>query len=394
MSQLTKKNILFSILFTAILTPMIFFVMGLPMILQIKGFDASLIGLFQLAGLPMVFKFLMSPPIDKIVFEKKHYKKWTFYIGIAYIILLLIVSFLSLEENIYYIFIAILLTAFISTFMDIPLNALAIKTFKKEERISAGSYKISAYSMASLLGGGIFLLIFNHLGWNLTFILMASFIIFSLFALYFIEENDEIINTEEISLKNIITFFKQKDIGIWVFILSFYFVPISALWVFMKPYLISKGIKPDDVAIYVGIYGSFIAILGGALSNYIGQNFSKKSLLMIFMFFNIFSTSLLIFIEFYNLTFYYLLICVTFVALAIALSSAIVFSIIMDYSRKESRAIDYSIQSSIFSFTRIISAIIAGIIVSNFGFEKMFIFELFCIISITFVIYLKYSQKY
>lgn len=394
MSQLTKKNILFSILFTAILTPMIFFVMGLPMILQIKGFDTSLIGLFQLAGLPMVFKFLMSPPIDKIVFEKKHYKKWTFYIGIAYIILLLIVSFLSLEENIYYVFIAILLTAFISTFMDIPLNALAIKTFKKEERISAGSYKISAYSMASLLGGGIFLLIFNHLGWNLTFILMASFIIFSLFALYFIEENDEIINTEEISLKNIITFFKQKDIGIWVFILSFYFVPISALWVFMKPYLISKGIKPDDVAIYVGIYGSFIAILGGALSNYIGQNFSKKSLLMIFMFFNIFSTSLLIFIEFYNLTFYYLLICVTFVALAIALSSAIVFSMIMDYSRKESRAIDYSIQSSIFSFTRIISAIIAGIIVSNFGFEKMFIFELFCIISITFVIYLKYSQKY
>ncbi|QKF58513.1 MFS transporter [Aliarcobacter lanthieri] len=394
MNQLTKKNILFSVLFTAILTPMIFFVMGLPMILQIKGFDASLIGLFQLAGLPMVFKFLMSPPIDKIVFEKKHYKKWTFYIGIAYIILLLIVSFLSLEENIYYVFIAILLTAFISTFMDIPLNALAIKTFKKEERISAGSYKISAYSMASLLGGGIFLLIFNHLGWNLTFILMASFIIFSLFALYFIEENDEIIDSQKISLKNIITFFKQKDIGIWVFILSFYFVPISALWVFMKPYLISKGIKPDDVAIYVGVYGSFIAILGGALSNYIGQNFSKKSLLMIFMFFNIFSTSLLIFIEFYNLTFYYLLICVTFVALAIALSSAIVFSMIMDYSRKESRAIDYSIQSSIFSFTRIISAIIAGIIVSNFGFEKMFIFELFCIISITFVIYLKYSQKY
>ncbi|MBL3520474.1 MFS transporter [Arcobacter lanthieri] len=394
MNQLTKKNILFSILFTSILTPMIFFVMGLPMILQIKGFDASLIGLFQLAGLPMVFKFLMSPPIDKIVFEKKHYKKWTFYIGIAYIILLLIVSFLSLEENIYYVFIAILLTAFISTFMDIPLNALAIKTFKKEERISAGSYKISAYSTASLLGGGVFLLIFNHLGWNLTFILMACFIIFSLFALYFIEEDDEIVNTEKISLKSIITFFKQKDISIWVFILSFYFVPISALWVFMKPYLISKGIKPDDVAIYVGIYGSFIAILGGALSNYIGKKFSKKALLILFMFFNILSTSILIFIEFYNLTFYYLIICVTFIALAIALSSAIIFSMIMDYSRKESRAIDYSIQSSIFSFTRIISAIIAGIIVSNFGFEKMFIFELCCIILITFIIYLKYSQKY
>lgn len=390
MNQLTKKNILFSILFTAILTPMIFFVMGLPMILQIKGFDASLIGIFQLAGLPMIFKFLMSPPIDKIVFEKKHYKKWTFYIGILYILLLTIISFLSLENSIYPVFIAILITAFISTFMDIPLNALAIKTFTKEQSLSAGSYKISAYSMASLLGGGIFLLIFNHLGWNLTFILMALLVLFSLFALYFIEENDEVIYVEKISSKNIITFFKQKDIGIWIFILSFYFVSISALWVFMKPYLIHKGVKPDDVAIWVGIYGSFIAILGGALSNYIGKKFSKKSLLIIFMFFNIFSTSLLIFIEQYNLTFYYLIISVTFIALAIALSSAIIFSMIMDYSRKESRAIDYSVQSSIFSFTRIISAVIAGIIVSNFGFDKMFIFELFCLVLVTFVIYKKY----
>lgn len=387
MNQLTKKNILFSILFTAILTPMIFFVMGLPMILQIKGFDVSLIGIFQLAGLPMIFKFLMSPPIDKIVFEKKHYKKWTFYIGILYILLLTIISFLSLENSIYPVFIAILITAFISTFMDIPLNALAIKTFTKEQSLSAGSYKISAYSMASLLGGGIFLLVFNHLGWNLTFILMALLVLFSLFALYFIEENDEIIYVEKISSKNIITFFKQKDIGIWIFILSFYFVSISALWVFMKPYLIHKGVKPDDVAIWVGIYGSFIAILGGALSNYIGEKFSKKSLLIIFMFFNIFSTSLLIFIEQYNLTFYYLIISVTFIALAIALSSAIIFSMIMDYSRKKSRAIDYSVQSSIFSFTRIISAVIAGIIVSNFGFDKMFIFELFCLVLVTFVIY-------
>lgn len=390
MNQLTKKNILFSILFTAILTPMIFFVMGLPMILQIKDFDASLIGIFQLAGLPMIFKFLMSPPIDKIVFEKKHYKKWTFYIGILYILLLTIISFLSLENSIYPIFIAILITAFISTFMDIPLNALAIKTFTKEQSLSAGSYKISAYSMASLLGGGIFLLVFNHLGWNLTFILMALLVLFSLVALYFIEENDEIIYVEKISSKNIITFFKQKDIGIWIFILSFYFVSISALWVFMKPYLIHKGVKPDDVAIWVGIYGSFIAILGGALSNYIGKKFSKKNLLIIFMFFNIFSTSLLIFIEQYNLTFYYLIISVTFIALAIALSSAIIFSMIMDYSRKESRAIDYSVQSSIFSFTRIISAVIAGIIVSNFGFDKMFIFELFCLVLVTFVIYKKY----
>lgn len=391
MNNLTKNNLLFSVLFTATLTPIIFFVMGLPMILQLKGFDASIIGFFQLAGLPVVLKFLMSPPIDKIVFEKKHYKKWIFYIGILYIFLLLMIGFLSLEDSIYIVFIAILLTSFISTFIDIPINALAIKTFTKEQSLSVGSYKIIAYSLAALLGGGVFLLFYNHLGWQITFFIMAFFIFISLFALYFINENDEKVEVENISLKNIITFFRQKDIGIWIFILSFYFVSVSAIWVFMKPYLIHKGIKPDDVAIYVGIYGSFIAILGGFISNYIGQKFSKRNLLILFMFFNIFSVSILIFIEYNNLTFYYLIVSVTMFALAISLSSAIVFSLIMDYSRSSSRAIDYSVQSSIFAFTRMISAVIAGIIVSNFGFSKMFIFELICLVLVTFVIYKKYN---
>jgi len=393
MSQLTKNNILFSVLFTSMLTPMIFFVMGLPMVLQIKGFDASFIGFFQLTALPMVFKFLLSPPIDKIVFEKKHYKKWSFYIGILYVILLLLISFLSLDDNIFAVFIAILSTAFISTFMDIPVNALAIKTFKKEEYISAGSYKIISYSISAFLGGGIFLLFYNHLGWTNTFLLMALFVLISLLALYFIEENDEIIQANTISLKSILAFFKQNNIGTWIFILSFYFVSISAIWVFMKPYLINKGVKPDDVAIYVGLYGSFISILGGALSNFIGQRFPKRSLFILFMFFNIFSICVLIFVEYNNLVFHYLLISITLIALAISLSSSIIFASIMDYSRKQLRAIDYSIQSSIFAFTRMISAVIAGILVSNFGFGKFFIFELCFVVFVTIAIFFKYPKS-
>ena len=392
MNQLTKNNLLFASLFTAILTPMIFFVMGIPMILQMKGYDSTIIGIFQLIGLPMVFKFLMSTPIDKFVFKKRHYKKWTFYSGVIYALLLFSISFLSLEKNIYLVFIAIFITALFSTFIDIPLNALAIKLFKKEERISAGSYKVSAFCIAAMLGSGVFLLFFNHLGWKTTFIIMASMLLFSLISLSFIKENDEIIKEKKASLKDIVTFFKQKNIGIWVIILCFYFAFISAIWVFFKPYLINKGIKPDDIAIYVGIYGSIIGFLGGLLTNKIGNIFSKKTLLITFMIFNIFSTIVLIYIEQANLTYPYLLFSITFIALSISLSSAIIFSMIMDYSRKGSRAIDYSIQSSIFSFTRIISAIIAGILISNFRFQGMFIFELFGMLILTLFIYKFYKE--
>jgi len=391
-SQLTKKNILFGILFTSFFTPIIFFMMGLPMILQMKGFDASLIGLFQLVGIPTVLKFLFSPPVDKIVFNKNHYKKWILYTGIVYVVLLFSISFLSLEDNVYFVFIAILITSLISTFIDIPLNALAIKVFTKEQRISAGSYKISAYCLSGLLGGGVYLLFYNHLGWNITFMIMAIMIIISLFALYFIEELDTKIEEQNVSLKTIISFFQQKNIGIWVFLLSFYFAFISAVFVFLKPYFISQGIPADDVAIYVGIYGGIIGTLGGVLADRIGNKYGKKTLLVSFMLFNVLSTLALILAHNFAFNLSFLLIVVTFISLAISLSSAIIFSMIMDYSRSESRAIDYAVQASLFSLTRIISAVIAGILVSNIGFGGMFIFESIAMVVVLLVIFRFYKK--
>lgn len=390
-NNLIKRNILFVILYTSFLAPFIFFMLGLPMILQIEGYDASIIGIFQLVGFPALIKFLLSPPIDKYVFKRNHYKKWIMYIGILYFICLLGISFLSLKNNIYLLLIAIMITTLVSTFIDIPLNALAIKVFKKEERMKAASYKTSAYFLAGLLGGGIFLLFYNHLAWQMTFQIMSFLVLISLFSLIFIKEKDEHIQEIKVSFHNIISFFKQKDIKIWIFILSFYFAFISAIWIFMKPYFIYKGIKADDVAIYIGIFGSIVGFFGAIIANYITKRFTKRIILLSFAVFNSISILLLIYIENFYLSLNFLFLSVIFTALSISFSSSIIFSMIMDYSRDHSRGVDYAIQSSLFSLTRIISAVIAGIIVSNIGFSEMFIFELFAMILLIFIIYRFYK---
>jgi len=391
--SLIKKNILFGILYTSFLAPFIFFMLGLPMILQIQGFDASLIGMFQMVGLPAVIKFLLSPPIDRFVFDKNHYKKWIMGIGILYAFLLFGISFFSLSDSFHLILALVMFTTLVSTFIDIPLNALSIKVFTQKERISAGSYKASSYFIAGVLGGGVFLLFYNHIGWRNTFMFMSLMVIASLFILLFINENDEVTQNEKVSLKTIVSFFKQRDIGIWVFILSFYFAFISAVWIFLKPYLISKGITPDDVAIYVGIYGSTVGFFGGIIASLIGKSFTKKTILMSFAIFAAISILILIYIEQTELTISYLIVAVTLIALSIAFSSAIVFSLMMDYSRTESRGVDYAIQSSLFSFTRIISAVIAGVLVSNVGYYGMFLFEFVGLFIVVFVLYKFYKNR-
>jgi len=394
MNSLTKKNLIFGILITSFYTPIIFFLMGLPMILQLKGFSPSVIGNFQILGLPMILKFFLSPPVDKIIFKKNHYKKWTFYTGIVYVLALCFISLFSLEENIYAIFFAILFTTFLATFIDIPLNALAIKVYTSNEHISAGSYKMSAYFASGLLGGGVFLLIFNRLGWQKTFLLIALIVFISLFSLLFIQEKEETRkDVENISLKTFISFFRQKDIGIWVFILCFYFAFISAVWVFMKPYLLSKGVSADNVAFYVGVYGSIIGFLGGILASSFAKKFSKKVILILFSFLNILSISLLFFMEvsFKSLHFSFIISAITLTSLSIAFSSSIIFALIMDYSRTYSKGIDYALQSSLFSFTRIISAVIAGGIISHFGYSTMLLFEIVCISLVLIAIFKFYK---
>ena len=391
-TQLIKKNILFGILHAAFLSPFIFFMLGMPMILQMEGFDSKLIGMFQMVGLPAVIKFLFSVPIDKFIFEKNHYKKWIIFITVLYAILLFAISFLSLQDNVYIVLFAIMLTTLVATFVDIPLNALSIKVFTKEERIIAGSYKSSSFFVAALLGGGVFLLFYNHLAWQNTFIIMSILVLISLFALYFIEENNKTIKEEPVSFKALISFFKQENIGIWVFILSFYFAFISAVWVFLKPYLILKGVSPDNVAFYVGIYGSIIGFFAGFIASIVGKKFSKKSILILFAFVNIITILSLFSIEYFeHFSYFALLVVVTLSAASITFSSAIIFSLIMDYSRSSSKAVDYAIQSSLFSLTRIISAVIAGIIISNFDYKVMFLFEALAVVLVVFVIYKFYK---
>ncbi len=393
MNQLVKNYLVFGILTSAFFTPFGFCMIGLPMILQMKGFDASVIGIFQLLGIPTVLKFLLSSPIDKKVFKHNHYKKWIIYTGILYIITLLGISFLSLEENIYFVFGAIFMMVLIATFIDIPLNALAIKIFGGNERVGAGSYKMSALFFAGLLGGGILLLTYNHIGWQNTFLIIASIVSLGLFTLFFIKENDETIKTQNISWKTFITFFKQKDIGIWLFLLTFYYAFIGAIWVFMKPYLISKGIAPDDVAFYVGIYGSIVGFIAGIISGSIGKRYSKKTILISFGIFNILSAFIFVCIEYFDvLNFVFLISAITITVIALAFSPAIVYALMMDYSRRTSKAIDYSIQVSLFSFTRIISAVIAGAIVSAYGFGAMFVFETLGMILVLFIIYKFYKE--
>lgn len=385
--HLFKKNVMFGVLYLSFATPYVFFVGGIPAVMQIEGFDASFIGLFQLVGLPSVIKFLLSPVIDRFRFKKQHYKKWIAFFGMVYVATLYGLSTLSLSEHFYTVFMVILFATLLYTFIDIPLNALSIKVFSAEDRIAASGYKTSAYFLSGVLGSGILLIVYNHLGWHCTFCLAAAWVFLSLSLLFFIEENDEPVKGQSVSFSTILTFFRQPNMGIWLFILTFYFTFILSVWMFIKPYLIMKGLSTDEVAFYVGIYGSSVGFLGGMLASHLGKYLSKRQSLIYFALCMMVSILILIFLETYSFTILGVLAAITFISVSMAFSTTVVFSLIMDYSRQASMGVDYAVQSSLTSIVRILFTIGAGFLISNFGYGTLFCMGLLGTGAVVYVVY-------
>ena len=385
--KLFTKNLFIGYLYISFSTPMFFLLAGLPMILSLEGFSPSAIGLFQLSSIPYITSFLFSPIVEGFVFKRNHYKKWIFIHLSLYIFLLFMISNFSLKEDYYLLFTLILFATFSSTLVAIPLNALSTKIFTQDEQLSAGGFKSSAYFISSLIGNGVMLLVYNSFGWSYTMFAIILLLLPSLIILYIINEPDSIVKKQSMPYKQIIEFFKQKNIFKWILILGTYFTFLFPIWIFLKPYLLSKGIEANHVVIIAGIYGSSLAAVGSLGVSFFAKNFDKKLLLFRFSLLSIFTVCLFIALEFFDLSLGFIILCVTSIAISKALSGSIIFALMMNNSRKEYKAIDYSVQSSIYALGGISTGIGAGLIIESFDYRSLFIIALFGMSMVSLFVY-------
>lgn len=383
--QLLVKNLLVSYLYISFSTPISFLLIGLPMVLYMEGFNPSAIGWFQLASIPYIIVFLFAPIFDGIVFKENHYKKWLGIFAIVYLVLLSLMTQFSLKEDYYILFTLIFLSVFTSTFLDTPLNALSVKIYTKEEQTSAGSFKSFAYFTSSILGNGLILFLYNTFGWNMAILSIIGIIIPSFIILFFIKEQKSEIVKRTVDFKQIINFFKQKNIFSWLIVLISYFTFIFPLWIYLKPYFLSHGFSANQVALYAGLIGSTIAALSSLSVSFFVKRMQKKQLLFSFALLNTFTLALFLTLELLSTPL--MIVNTIFIALSMGLSNSVFFAMIMHHCRKEYKAIDYSIQLSMDALGRILMGILAGFIIETFSFKSLF---LICFIGIFIVLFFIY----
>ena len=134
----------------------------------------STIGLFTLAQIPYVLKFLWAPFMDRFAlpfFDRR--RGWIFLSQLLLIIAIVLMAFSDPRSNLPLMGLLALMIAFLSATQDIAFDAYRTEVLTERERGIGVGVSVSAYRIAMIVSGAGVLIMADHIGWEAAFLMVS-----------------------------------------------------------------------------------------------------------------------------------------------------------------------------------------------------------------------------
>ncbi|MHA6197629.1 MFS transporter [Pseudomonas wadenswilerensis] len=369
--RIAGLQLLFGWLNLVLAVPSIYLMFGMPLVMRQYGWSGTEIGLFQLAGLPAVFKFLLAVPVQRVRLGKGHMVHWMLLLGAVLLVLYWLIGRQNLIEQRLPLFVMTFAISIIATWMDIPLNALAVQWLPRSQQLRAGSIRSAALFLGAIVGGGAMLLIQARLGWQAPFLIMGAGLVLGvlpLLALRHKPQSEEAAQPAQAGfVADWMSFFSQPAARQWTWLLLTAFPFIGAAWLYLKPLLLDTGMAMQDVAWVVGIAGGVtgvvFSLIGGRLIGVLGT----ARAILVYLLAALLSLVLLTVSVWLQLGQVWLIASALCLAASMGAVSALMFGLTLFFSRRQRTASDYGLQSSLFVITRLAAPVAAGLLLDRLG---------------------------
>ena len=379
----------------AFAVPSIYLMLGMPLIMRQHGWSGTEIGLFQLAALPTILKFLFALPVQKINLGHGHFVSWLWGLSVPLLSLLIWLSTHNMIEQPIPLFIFTFVMSILLTWLDIPLNALAVQFFSRTQQIYTGSIRSAALFLGAIVGGGIMVLLHNRYGWQLPLVLIVAFIFIGLIPFAFLRKYAQLsLNTKERSATPYMIvqewkgFFQQRYIKSWIALLILGFPFIGAVWLYLKPMLLDYGLPIQNVAFIVGVIGGISGAISSLIAGILAQHLGIAKTLTVYLSISILAILLLAFSLWLKLSVTWLIIWALCVGIGMGGVSSLLFGLTFLFTRSSHNAMDYGLQTTLFTISRISVPILAGMLLDYYGY-----FTMLCLLSFGIIIALVMSLK-
>ncbi|MCK6394951.1 MFS transporter [Diaphorobacter sp. HDW4A] len=392
------QQLLFGWVNFALTAPAIYLWLGLPLIMRQQGWSGTEIGVFQLAGLPAVFKALLAIPVERWLLRRRSalssdpafdpsnrvlaWQRWAWLTGGGFTLCLLALAAVGEDAGKGTLFALALLAALLSTWADIPVQALAIGLLPPQARPLAGGIRAAATFAGAVVGGGLMLLLQQARGWALPFLILAA-AVSSALVIVAVLGRGSAPSPQAMSSGAAVSrlapwrvwrgFFQQPGAPAWTLLLAGQFPFVAAAWVFLKPLLLDHGLPAAQVALVAGVGGGALGAGASLAAGWVRRE-RLMSMAWLSAWANVLALGLFAAVLGFQLGVearWGLLAGSAALALAMGLASSLAFALMMEFSRDACRATDYGLQAGLFALSRVLVPPVAGLLLDRFGDAAM-----------------------
>lgn len=262
--------------------PVAFFFMGLPAILRSEGSSLEEIGVLYLLGFVWVLKIFWAPIVDRFSLPALgRYRGWLILTQSVMIVLLLVIGQIGSTDNLgQLVAMSLGLTIFAAT-QDIATDALTIKLIPAEKRGWGNSVQVAGGLIGIILGGGATLMLYEQVGWQGCFLLMAVMLSVALVQVFILDEpEDATCEATNVGYSRLFSFWKRPGTGRWVITMLTLPVGIGMTFGLLTPMLVDIGWSAEDVGFTINIAGSLVGLGAVFVMAWLVQRFGRRRMII------------------------------------------------------------------------------------------------------------------
>jgi PAT family beta-lactamase induction signal transducer AmpG len=372
----TTKLALLSTLYLSQGLPYGFFVNAVPTLLRKSGVSLAVISLSTALMLPWGLKLFIAPLVDKHRGSPLGARRgWIVPLQLATTLITLAIALFTGADGalLYALAAATIITAALAATQDCATDGLAVDLLDDKERGLGNGIQVGAYRVGMIIGGGGLLILFDALGFRMTFVAMAALLALATLPILLWREPPSTAPEQAARFGDIFTaLFSRKHAAVWLLLIIAYKIGDAYGSPMVKPLLVDRGLSISEIGELSGVYGSGAAVAGALLGGWLASRAGRIAALL--------SAGIIhaLLMAAYALPLLGVLGDDALLALVVAehltgsAATVALFTVMMDASERATGASDYTAQASIIVWATFAGAVPSGFITDLVGYPTHF----------------------
>jgi predicted MFS family arabinose efflux permease len=257
--------------------PINFFHLTLVVILRDRGASLGQLALLNLAGVLIAVKFLWAPLLDRYGARRGHFRSWLLVLQPMLAVGLAMLLPLDPVGHFGAVLVIMFLVIQAAAMQDVATDALAVRMLRYADRGAGSGIRLAGGYLGHVIGGGLALLVYSRWGWRAAVLTVVAVTLAPLWQLLSYREQERGPRAPRPSARTLLAVFRQPGVVRWTLVLlPLTWVGVTAGYTLVTPMLVDAGWSPDRIGVVVGIVASAAGIAGATGGGLLIQHFGRS----------------------------------------------------------------------------------------------------------------------